>query len=441
MKRADHSPKKSRAVLEDLILYWMRGSHDSDIRAVVEFDGRLDFDRLASAARLCLDAEPVLGRRFVPDNFGAHWERVPDLDRSEIASLFETSAYDGDFGRFLVDAPGTDLFSGPQIRLSVLRSKADTLVIRINHVAGDGGGLKDLTLLLSETYRKLKENPGYAPPVNTGSRSLRQIFSRFGRADLLKIVRRSFRDAAEFLRPAKFLTSSLETGCRTHPAMLVRRVPAERFARVRAYGKSHSATVNDVMVAAHLRAFYRFLNPGGWPRLVITADLRRHLPREQAEAVCNLSGFFYLDLGRNLGESFDETLFKVRDRIDALKKDYLALGNFPLTTLAFKSLPLPLSLKVHDFLGHIQKKQAKTEGRVAPLFTNTGAFGDFRADFGGVNATNAYITTTVAYPPVVAVCLSGFAGGLTLTGGFYEGFIGRPLVERFLDLLIAELPA
>lgn len=434
-------PHRTRAVLEDLILYWMRGSHDSDIRCVVDFDGRLDFDRLLKAARLCLDAEPVLGSRFVPKSFGAEWERIAAPSDGEIASLFETREYDADFGRFMVDCPATDLFSGPQVRLAVLRSKTDTLVVRINHVAGDGGGLKDYVALLSSTYRELKDNPRHVPEVNRSSRSLSQVFSRFGRGDALKIARRGFRDAAEFMRPAKFLAGGIETGGRGLPTLIVRRIPAERFKRVRDYGKTHGATVNDVMVAAHMRAFFKTLNPGGWPRLVITADLRRYLPHEQASAICNLSGFFYLDLGREIGASFDDTLFAARNRINDLKADYLALGNFPITTLAFKALPLDASLGFHDFLGRLQKKQAKTTGRVAPLFTNTGAFGDFRADFGSVNATNGYITTTVAYPPVVSVCLSGFKGGLTLTSGFCESFIARPLVENFLDTLLAELPA
>ena len=431
--------KKYPVVLEDQILYWMRGSHDSDIRHVTVFKGRIDINRLERAIRLCLCAEPVLGSRFVPGMFRSYWEQVKDFGTKPLCTLVESSDYDDDFGRFMTDTPGTDLFCGPQIKCFVLRSKNDTLLIKINHVAGDGGGLKDFMKLLSSTYSRLLNNPDYIPTVNNGRRGFDQVWENLSYKDNLKILRRSFRDAKSFLFPPKYFFKSLGKNKRKGKCMIVRRIKPDDFRGVINYAKNHGATLNDIMVAAHLRSFFTTISPDAFPRLVITADVRRYIPGGQAEAVCNLSGFFYLNPGNSLGSTFNDTLKIVHKSIGNMKDDYLAMGNFPLTTMAFKSLPFPAALWLHNRLGNLQKKQTMTKGVTAPLFTNTGPFEPDRLVFDELPVNNAYITTTVAWPPVVSLCLSGFKGGMTMTTGFCESFIKRQQVEAFLDKFINEL--
>jgi NRPS condensation-like uncharacterized protein len=57
------------------------------------------------------------------------------------------------------------------------------------------------------------------------------------------------------------------------------------------------------------------------------------------EAICNLSGLSYPNIGRELGSTFGETLVKVRDDMNAKKADFIGLGDLPLGMVVFKALP------------------------------------------------------------------------------------------------------
>ncbi|MDI6796731.1 MAG: hypothetical protein QMD09_07295 [Desulfatibacillaceae bacterium] len=440
---SDQKPLRFDAVLEDKILYWMRGSHDGDIRCVVSFEGRVDVGRLDCAARLCLVAEPVLASRFVRHWKNPHWEMADSavIEEHGGVKVIETPADRQELEKFLVQTPATELFVGPQVRFFLLRGpQNDTLLIRINHVAGDGGGLKDTVALLGRIYSTLEDNPGFRPtPSNPLQRGLRPVFSRFRWKDHLGIFGRSLKDAAEFMSPPRWFFKSLAKRDLSCSTLVTRHIEKERFGAIVARAKEYGATVNDAFVAAHLTALNKVLTPGRRPRLVITADLRRFLESGRAQGVCNLSGFFYLDMDSQASQ-FEPCLKQVTAKTSGLKNDYLALGNFPLTAAAFAALPFPLAIKFHDFLGDLQKKQCQNASAIAPLFTNTGTMDGPVSTFRGAKAKNAFITTTVAHPPVLSLCLSGFGGGLNLTAGFCADFLARQQVEAFLDQLEEELP-
>jgi NRPS condensation-like uncharacterized protein len=440
---SDQKPPRFDAVLEDKILYWMRGSHDGDIRCVVSFEGRVDDKRLDRAARLCLEAEPVLASRFVRHWRNPHWERAASsvLEKHGGVKVLEAPQSRETLEKFLVETPPTELYEGPQIKFFLLRgANDDTLLIRINHVAGDGGGLKDAVALLGRIYSALEENPDFKPtPSDPLLRGLRPVFSRFGLKDHLGIFGRSIKDAAEFMSPPRWFFKPLAKKELTCSTLVTRFIEKERFAAIIARAREYGATVNDAFMAAHLTALDKTLTPGRRPRLVVTADLRRFMEGGRAPGVCNLSGFFYLDIDSG-AKHFDACLKQVTSKASGLKNDYLALGNFPLTAAAFAALPLPLALKFHDLLGDLQKKQCQNASAVAPLFTNTGTMDSPVSAFRGQKAKNAFITTTVAHPPVLSLCLSGFGGGLNLTAGFCADFLSRQQVEAFLDQLEKELP-
>ena len=171
----------------------------------------------------------------------------------------------------------------------------------------------------------------------------------------------------------------------------------------------------------------------------MTADLRRYLPDEKAEAICNLSCFVYLDIGRNLGDNFEDTLFRVRQQMNFFKSDYICLGNFAVTLPVFKLLPFPLALWIHDQMGNIQKKEVMNTGKISPLFTNTGLIDPQKLLFGNSHSSNVYITPPVTFPPILAICTNTFDQNLNLIAGFCETMISKDAVEELLDKMEIEL--
>jgi NRPS condensation-like uncharacterized protein len=53
---------------------------NTQLQAVVLFDRNLDEDILKKAVRLSLDAEPVLGCRFIEDEKQPYWQRFEEPD-------------------------------------------------------------------------------------------------------------------------------------------------------------------------------------------------------------------------------------------------------------------------------------------------------------------------------------------------------------------------
>lgn len=431
------NPKNNKipAVLEDRILYWMLNSHDADIRLVAPYPGRLDEKRLERAARIVFSSEPILYRRFVHRTFRPYWAPMENPESADIFALANVDA-DGQEGAeaFLTGEPSTDVFQGPLARVRILRGpNRDTLVLRINHTAGDGGGMRDLAYLLARSYKALETDPDFSLPLNTAPRGLSRVARRFKAGDVMSMAARGAMEAGRFLWPVYFHKKA-PRGSRSDTRFLLRTLSPENADKVRTMGRQLSATVNDVMNAALLRAFAAEINPAtaNLPRTVGTVDLRRYLPKDAKTTICNLSGFYYLSLGTRLGDDLAETTTRVHHCLASMKQNYLGLANMPLTAFLFAALPFPAALFCHDVLGDLQKDQSAAGGGVSFLFSNTGSLDPEALRLDDLVAENAFITTPAAFPPVLSVCLGGFLDKITMSAGFCESTVEPDKVARFL---------
>ncbi len=79
-------PDRFRAVICDKMSFALMSLMDYQIHFIAEFNGMLDEERLARAMRLMLDAEPVLGSRFVKHWRAPWWQREEGLPQ-RISSL------------------------------------------------------------------------------------------------------------------------------------------------------------------------------------------------------------------------------------------------------------------------------------------------------------------------------------------------------------------
>jgi hypothetical protein len=114
------------------------------IQVVLKLDGRLDFVKLARAVRLSVDAEPVLGCRFVEAN-PPYFKRLQDLDSVEFCTMEETDDSEGALLRYLERPFSMD--NDLLVKVHLIRTgESDTLVVKLNHSCADGTGTKDLSI-------------------------------------------------------------------------------------------------------------------------------------------------------------------------------------------------------------------------------------------------------------------------------------------------------
>lgn len=394
------------------------------------FDGRLDEGRLARACELALDAEPVLGCRFTADGAWPRWERIEHRSRpAPLELVADRAAYD----RFLGDV--SDLRTAPQARLALWRAPdGDRLALKVSHAVADGGGTKDSMRIIANTYRRLGSDASYVPAPNlSGSRSIAQVFRALPLRAHPSIVANTMKMLRK--KPARARRIQPEIAPRESLGWVVRQIDAERTAAITAYGKERGATLNDLFVTAALRAIAAGSDerPGAHHRLQATVDLRRYVPSGRAGRVCNLSAIENVDIGADLGDSFAETLAKVSDVVSARKRNWLGLLDITLGPLL---AAVPYRHLVRTF-ERVVGRTVRSGGAFPNALTNIGAITD-EVDF-GMRPRTAHLLPPVIYPPMFGSGLSGYSGTITFSAGAPAAV--RPHAERFLDRMLAELPA
>ncbi|MCP4699040.1 MAG: hypothetical protein GY862_19635 [Gammaproteobacteria bacterium] len=214
------------------------------------FDRALDAERLNDALKRTLDAEPVLGCRFVRHWRKPYWERL-DKPLPELLTLAENGA---GYESFKIE--GIDASAGPQIKACLWHSpEGDRLMLKAAHEACDAAGCKEIAGIISSIYTRLKHDPGCRPGPNpAGSRGLWQAM-RFLPWHLYPLIySRYLHQNWSNLFPAPTVTLPMSAGPRGCQAFVTRVISGERTSRIIEYGRARQATINDLFVAAVYRA-------------------------------------------------------------------------------------------------------------------------------------------------------------------------------------------
>ena len=423
--------KRFPVELEDKILFWMNYNQDSQLHLIINLDGFVDYSILQYAVRLAIDVEPVMGCRFVVKYWIPYWERLNNLDNIEHVYLVETNEPEHELFRFLGDVY-VETTLGPQIKVCVIRAEKDMICIKVSHVAMDAAAIKDLAYLLASTYNELIRNPHFTPETGVKkNRSFSQVSKYFSTWDKFKIIRRTVRDFVSYTIPFKPPNTRKINKRPSGRRLIIKTFDSDMFNAVKEFGRRNNATVNDIMVAVFIKSFNEIVTPDpkAIRRLVITCDLRRYILSGKVEALCNLSGFIYINLGKNRRSRLKGLICTVRDQMNILKNDYIGMGNLPVSMAVFKTLPFPWALWIHDKISDFIEKQTMSTGHVAPVFTNTGIIDHNRIVFNGVKPENAHINAIYSYPPVLSLSINGFRDTLTLTSGFCSNTVDSTMVQ------------
>ena len=395
------------------------------------FSHEIDARRLGQAVDILLDAQPILGCRFVVEGRQLYWDRLKKGERTAFYFLNSEQKY-GQFTTVQVDSR-----TGPQIKVGLYRGlDGDHLIIKNSHQVGDGGGLHDIARELSAIYNRLKHEPGYQPEPNIhGSRSGKQIIGQIPWTSLPVIIANFIKLIWSNNHPKVTHILPLSEWQQTSWIYKIRHIPPEHTARIMSYGKNHQATLNDILIAAYLRSL---VNVGNWNgksalRLQMTVDLRTwYLPTKKAGGICNLSAFEYINLGIDLGSDFHDTVSRVSAITRARKASYFGLGEACLAPLA-TLLPYQWLVKMVD---HASQKKAAQKN--APgLLTNTGPIPPQIITFDQPPRA-VWLLSHVLSPPCFCTCVSSYGETITLSAGASQG--SYALVDAFLDQMIAELP-
>ena len=413
---------KYKAEVWDVMQFLFAKFNDHQIHCVIRLDAKLDEERLRRAADLLIDAFPLIRSRFVEDSGTPYWEDAGFTAKS-VVFLRESNHPDEEIQKVICSR--NDEACGPQMCIYIIRGKtADSLCVVINHMLCDGAGFKELLYLLSFAYSQLKKNPNYRLPRQNGSRSERQILHAFHMKSKVKILTQRY----GLSRHDDSIVFGLE-GNKNTPLIVTHTIPRERFLAAKGFAKHYGATVNDLLLAAYLRALHRVL-PDRTAVIQCVLDLRKFLPHKKAAGPCNLTSDLVCDIGPDVGEKFSDTLKLVKHAMDKEKEQASCLHLIMLLEVVFHILPYSLA-----------KRAVLREYHNPPLaMSNIGVIDSKRLSFDGTLVTKAYITGSVKYCPLFQLALSTFRDEVTLSAAFHGTQADQEKISRFLKSIDDELP-
>ncbi len=433
------SPDVSLANGHDIFNYVARyGVGNFHSQAIMKLDGRLDFDKLSKAVRLSVDAEPVLGCRFVEGN-PPYWKRLENIDEVPFCSFEEVSDGDEAVQRFL-ESP-LDMDRDPKIKVKLMRSKSyDILGIKLNHACCDGAGHKEYIQLLSGIYSNIDHQDFiFTPrPSKRGRTDQDRLFNALGITDPNAL----WIPGADIALPTWAFPWKQGTSSTTR--IVVCKLPPDRLGWMKSYAKSRGATINDLILTAYYRAMLRMGQPvyGAPMGITVTVDLRRYLPDKKTEAIRNFSGSVNTWLSMVEKEAFGDTLSRVVYMMNEIKKGYpglqSAIGLERLEKINFKE-----TIAYYQAISRVGKSVPKCAtlygNRCVPSLSNLGILSDSLIKFGNTTVTDAFIIPPVVRAPGLLLEAGTYNGIITMSAGFFENTVLRADVERLLNNIKDEL--
>jgi NRPS condensation-like uncharacterized protein len=404
-------------------LYAGRSLGDLQVRCVIRFDGQIDAERLSCAVCLTIEAEPLLGCRFVEKLWRPYWQSLDNLDSTTIFNAVTCKDAQAEIKAFL--ARPMDVCVGPQVQVTLFRSINDTLCVKINHMVLDGGGFKNYIGLLARTYRELKTNPEYKPETHTHSnRVFRQAFRQVGLPRVIGAAHHGSIPRSDWGSPASGQVVS-------DAVFEERHIEPERFAEVKAYCQRKQATMTDVLLAAFYQAMFTLVEPpvGANLPVMVTVDLRRYLPEYYSSAICDLASAYFVRLKQAKANTFEDTLTRVRrlsdhvranqEWLDALNMELLFLPGFYFGKSILQSL-----MKWHDI-----------SNKILPIISNIGVIDPAIVDFGDTAVADVTLYGPTPRRPSYDISVSTFGNRMSLTASSANAAVAQSL-GKFLDAVI-----
>jgi NRPS condensation-like uncharacterized protein len=413
----------------DRFHYAIRELLEPQIHLVLYLDGFIDEKLLARAIQLTVAIEPVLGCQFMVRSWRPYWEMRNDLNDIIFSSLINTGDIQQELHNFM-KVP-LDPCHDPQLHVRIIRSHSnDTLCIKMNHMLTDGTGLVEYAYLLTTTYQELIKNPQYKPARNRiYNRNILQVLRQFSLIEIVKSFRHPVFPGPDWGFP--WINEEVQ-----ERTFNVRTIDREQFQMIKAYGRKHRASLNDIVVAAFYRALFAVIRPEPHtPHTVqTTIDLRRYQKNESNSRVYNFYSALYPRIVYKPDDPFGNTIIDVRDAMNHLKNNHPGLATAVYREIFFIPGFFIARRLVHGVIkGYVKSRKAQ------PTISNVGSMDHEKLAFSHVSAIDVHIFGPVVRSPGFMVSFASFKEQLTFTIMYYGGRKSAASINSFLDTMKNEL--
>jgi NRPS condensation-like uncharacterized protein len=424
MRGVDRMTKRKRIKAEtfDVVQYFYGKVHEPLIHCMISLAGHVDEAILKQAVDLSFAAIPLLGYCFVDAGRSPYWEER-DFTAHDIVRVI-TAGSDPEAQKQKLLSMVIDPVREPQLKIYILREQdRDILCLIINHMICDGAGFKEYLYLLGGLYTCCLKETGIRPKLEAARRDARQLMTRFSFREKLRIWSCSDYLPASGSQPLFPLQGDAE-----RPFFAAVSMGEEDFASLKTYAKQWGATVNDMIMAAYIRALGRKL---GTDHIVVPCpvDLRKYLPADRKYRITNLTSNFICNVQLEPEDSFEQTVRKVAAQMKLQKESVQCLKDVMVLDLLYRLLPFD------TFQGLFRRIFT------IPVisFTNLGVIDQDLLRFGELEIKDVYLTGAVKYVPYFQIAVSTYNDRCTFSSNLYGTRKDRTVVEQFLSELKEEL--
>ena len=419
--------RKLNAELWDKMHYLFRDFNDRMVHVELHYDYEINIDALKTVLVCFFEKAPVLHSSFTDNRIHPYWT-VKDYNIDDILTVKDVSeeALEQEVNDFLVQyiPPEADI----QMKVAVFRHGGKSVLCVVeNHMCMDGGDLKYFMKALCKNYNDYIEK-GISPvELRTGTRSYESVYEDFssGEKRMAKNLYKNINSKDNHGFP--FTPDSIKD----KSFIAKRKIPASKFDEIRATGKKHGATINDMLLTAYFYALYELAEFDKSESVSISCavDLRRHIKDNSDQGITNHTAWMQCRVPER-GESIFDTLKYVVKSSNKFKEDrFIGLHGLPLLSFGYKILPLAASEEVIKI------------GYANPLLamSNIGILEVDKLALEGNEPTDGFMSGAVKYKPYALLSVTSVRKELTISMCVRGNDEDRKTVEKFFDLIVKSI--
>lgn len=412
--------KKHRAELYDKIQNVIGNYNDRMVRGIFQYDFDINTDILRDILIDFCQNSPVMHSAFCKGVFKHYWSEKT-FKSDDLISVKYTDTPEADAMKFISGM--LPMKNGIQFKLAVFKNKAkpqSILAVITSHMYMDGGDLKYFLRMLCKAYNNAIDNKPYANLLKNGSRSYRTVYRDLD-SKISNKAKRLFSNPT----PKNTIHFGLsDASDKDRSFIITENISAEYFDVIKEYGKTHNATINDMILAAYFLSLYNMGKVDLDDAINISSaiDLRRYMTDSEKTGITNHSSYLPYTIRLDSSE-FDKMLHNVTVISHKYKSDpFTGLYGLPLLNLGY-SVFMP-------FISDRLVKRFYNNPYLA--ISNIGILHEEFYRIGGCSPKKAFITGSVKYKPGIMVTVTTYKKEMTLSMCCKGSDVDRKMLEELL---------
>ena len=413
--------KKLQAELWDKMHYLFRDFNDRMVHVALHYDFEIDLDVLKTVLICFFEKAPVFHSSFEDNKISASWE-IKDYKMEDVITVAYPDDMEAAIDEFLTQyiPPESDL----QMKVAVFyKDGKSVLCIVENHMCMDGGDFKYFLKALCEAYTGYAQEKISPVALRTGTRSYTSVYEDYSKTEQ-RMARNLYKNVSSKDDHKFPLTRD---SIRDVSFIAKRKLSAEMFDKIKASGKKHGATINDMVLTSYFYSLYKLAGYHKKESVTISCaiDLRRHIKDNSDEGLTNHTAFMQCNIPE-LGDNIFETLKYVVQSSEKFKKDkFMGLYGLPLLNFGYSILP------------HAASEAIIKIGYSNPLLamSNIGILDHKALSLCGNEPTDGFMTGAVKYKPFVLLSVTTMRKEMTISMCVRGNEEDRQTVETFFDML------